>query len=80
MLLCRDLHFHLDPMEVCLEETFVEEIRKFMSLLPLKDVWRQDSSAHESATQAEKILGAMLKLVEANTTFGSNSTVSTHRW
>lgn len=79
-LSCRDLHFHLDPVEVCLEETFVEALLKFVNLLPLRGLHPEGSSANLD-THAQQVLHAMLQSAENNTNVGINSSAaSSHRW
>lgn len=67
-------------MEVCLEETFVEALLKFVNLLPLRGLTPDGASANLD-THAEQVLHAMLQSAENNTNVGINSNAtSSHRW
>jgi hypothetical protein len=67
-------------VEACLEETFVEAVLKFVSLLPLHG-FRPNGASANASSGAEQVLHAMLKSAQDNTDLNnSGSTTSGHRW
>lgn len=66
-------------MEVCLEETFVEALLKFVNLLPLRGL--HPGASLDVETHAEQVLHAMLQSAEDNTDVSKNSSsTSLQRW
>lgn len=76
--LCRNFFLHLEPLEVCLEEAFLDDIRKFVLMLPFDKMLIRIVRSNATVT-SEAILNQMLQTAVDNTRRKSTCT-ATDRW
>eukprot|EP00892_Ulva_mutabilis_P007518 jgi/Ulvmu1/5138/UM021_0155.1 len=77
-VIIRNLTIHLEPLEVCLEEAFMDDLRRFALLLPMQQLHQRFSRGVTGST-SEELLNEMLMAVVENTSKGSTISGS-HRW
>ena len=62
------MHLQLEPMDLYLEETFVDELRAFITTLPLTTLKRGSSTPASTAQQAADVLQLLVETACRSTT------------